>query len=670
METKKPTYQPTDFFFDVGFRSYDKDVKEKANQQAKNLKEKIDKINLDLHNQCIDPKKALEFKQAIITSIESEIREAKAKISSEKKDSEPQTRYMRQLKIYQDAINDAFEKSKDIPWKNIILGTKHQRIFKTSRITTQEANLDIHQKISAKDNARFPKRRGETFCVIHGKHFSKQTRRKTYSVFYDTQKSKDPIKKSSYLAEKDGSYLISVAGGDSEKAGSIAAKHAVQLMSAHTTAESLHDGLYGENSRNVEKNSRIPKLIKDQVSAKLDDKHKSSKIDHQITLTCARAFPAENGQFHLVGMNVSDNMVVAFDPQKSQFSTVSDAKQRINYDDSTLSDTLSVESLSTKDVTFNTLLPEGTLVLCLSKGVWESLPLKQEKQEIAHRSILKTEIDFNALLTYPAFQLPQDYTPNNLVQALTNCAISHTDLQRREKIAKAEQAKKQITQYKKDNKIREEGYSRKLVIDDDIRLNVQQLERDMEFTVGGEFTIVCTQLTNKKELQKISTPIKPLPPTNNAKPLKLKGPAIFFFVASAIAAGLIVGFKAFAPVEMYVAALPFLIGIFAIGALFTLILSGVAIAQSQKKPNYEKLNQTDEPKPVSEYVERNAREYVEGEAWDYDLPLSSEAPHVLDNQEEVDPRVAFGNVLGQLPTNPGGRPPTCNPSSGFDPQNK
>lgn len=337
-------------------------------------------------------------------------------------------------------------------WKDALLriDPRYQPISRTF-LEQKRVYPDMQQPITFSNAARFKTSTKKNVCAISGSSFATDNQnRLTESLDKSGYPKEAAVLDGSYTASTSDGWVMAVADGcghreaeneneDIGRTSYFAAKNACRLMAGYDDADSLSNSL-------SELKKRISQELPVKVRAHRNQPLKPNRGQdlEKTTLACARAFRTKDG-FRLVGFNVGDTMLIAYDPTKKTFQTIAKARQILRDPKNSSPAALPDLCKNHEMVIFDDTLPEGAIVFGLTDGVWDYLPVKQNpKTEQQQTGRIDTEIDFQKLMADPNFKLPENVTVTRLTKAIADYSIQKTEQERLNRLALQMQQSQQM----------------------------------------------------------------------------------------------------------------------------------------------------------------------------------------------------------------------------------
>jgi Protein phosphatase 2C len=398
-------------------------------------------------------------------------------------------------------------------WKDALLGTKYQPI---SRRFLQEKNIypDIQASISLSDKQRFNSFRKSNVYTITGSSFATNN---PNVLNASPDKAEGPVLDGSYTASTWSGWVMAVADGcghghtkekneDIGRTAYFACKSACRLMAGYSSAAQLNQDLFQLKKR---LSAELLVKVRAHRNKSLQPQQGREEPLDRTTLACGRAFRNKDGTFRFVGFNIGDTMLIAYDPYTKSFQTIAKARQLQMIgggSPAALPDFCKDEQM----VNFDKTLPQGTIILGLTDGVWDYLPLLQNSEEDRNEFLrIDTEIDFRKLTTDPDFKLPGKVTVSKLTTAFADYSVKQTDKQRQACLKKAKAAEilePLLQETLKNFQEEKRGIHNPEV--KNIREELQMAMNAKKISVGDDYTLVGMSLSDNIDLTPDYLPIE------------------------------------------------------------------------------------------------------------------------------------------------------------------
>ena len=260
-------------------------------------------------------------------------------------------------------------------WKEASTDFRNHTVS-TTFLASHKSDLDVTHEITASDAQRFATKDKENTRTVFGSSFATDDSAKR-------QVDKQTSDGSCIVRAQDG-YALAIADGWGHfhgeqasrnktigRAAYFAAKTAARLMSDIDPNEFLRQLPHLKNmiarELAIKTQPRLGKPLEPQ-------RGKGNDLE-STTLACVRAVETDDGKLRLVGFNIGDSMLIAYDPVQG-FRTLAPARTFKRLDGKFSPAALPNLCADNHIYTFDRILPNHTVVFGLTDGVWDYLPKK------------------------------------------------------------------------------------------------------------------------------------------------------------------------------------------------------------------------------------------------------------------------------------------------------
>lgn len=277
------------------------------------------------------------------------------------------------------------------------------------------------------------------------------------------------------------------------KTAYVASRHAVRLMAAYDTPESL-----------IRDTSILIDSIRNEIARKYYRNPDGVAVYQEgTTLACGRGFKVDTG-YRFVGLAIGDSMIGAWHPEKKIWQTLAPGRVKIFRQGQTATaifpTAYHLEEIHPIDV----MLAPGTVLIPLTDGVYDYLPCKRVRKVYAdgsdYQETVLNDKAMQKLLTDKDALLPQD-----VITKIAEYVVEKIDMQRKEALIKAKIAEKTLASLVKNQEKQEHANKNNTKKEQSVENDqLQQLDADRLIQLGDDFTLFGVRLA-KKELHAMNS---------------------------------------------------------------------------------------------------------------------------------------------------------------------